>query len=151
MCAKHLSSKSTLPLWKPNARPVHRAGYDCINEILVNLGGATCSNMLRANVGAGPGHSFHSCSLQLALLLPTWSCARSYFEKGRLQGIEEATREIVRGLKPYYELADRTIPERVIKAAEDIIAVSARGRLIPITYNFGYLETRSARTANLLA
>ena len=70
---------------------------------------------------------------------------------GRLQGMEEATREIVRGLSCHYELEGRTIPERVTKAVEGIKAVSqkrwktGRERLTLITRNFGYLETRSAR------
>ena len=45
---------------------------------------------------------------------------------GRLQGMEEATREIVRGLSCHYELEGRTIPERVTKAVEGIKAVSQK-------------------------
>ena len=45
---------------------------------------------------------------------------------GRLQGMEEATREIVRGLSSHYELEGRTIPERVTKAVEGIKAVSQK-------------------------
>jgi len=32
--------------------------------------------------------------LQVALIVAGWSCARSYFNKGRLQGMEEATRDL---------------------------------------------------------
>ncbi len=64
--------------------------------------------------------------LLAAFVVASWSCANSYFEKGRLQGMEEATREIVRGLGSHYELAGRTMPERVAKAAEGIKAVSKK-------------------------
>ncbi len=64
--------------------------------------------------------------LLVALVVASWSGARSFFEKGRLQGMEEATREIVRGLSCHYELEGRTIPERVTKAVEGIKAVSQR-------------------------
>ncbi len=64
--------------------------------------------------------------LLVALVAASWSCAKSYFEIGRLQGMEEATREIVRGLSSHYELEGRTIPERVTKAVEGIKAVSQK-------------------------
>jgi hypothetical protein len=65
--------------------------------------------------------------------------------------MEEATREIVRGLSSHYELEGQTFPERVAKAAEGIKAVSQkrwkkiRGRPILTTRSFGYLATRLAR------
>ena len=40
--------------------------------------------------------------------------------------MEEATREIVRGLSSHYELEGQTIPERVTKAVEGIKAVSQK-------------------------
>jgi len=40
--------------------------------------------------------------------------------------MEEATREIVRGLSSHYELEGQTLPERVAKAAEGINAVSQK-------------------------
>lgn len=89
--------------------------------------------------------------LLVALVAASWSCAKSYFEMGRLQGMEEATREIVRGLSSHYELEGRTIPERVTKAVEGIkpslknAGRRARERPTLIKRNFGYLETRSAR------
>ena len=42
--------------------------------------------------------------LQIALIVVGWSLAKSYFEKGRLQGMEEATLEISRGISSHYEL-----------------------------------------------
>ena len=50
--------------------------------------------------------------LLVTLVVASWSGARSFFEKGRLQGMEEATREIVRGLSSHYELEGRTTPAR---------------------------------------
>src|SRR6478672_12918808 len=64
--------------------------------------------------------------LLVTLVVASWSGARSFFEKGRLQGMEEATREIVRGLSSHYELEGRTTPERVTKAVEAIKAVAQR-------------------------
>jgi hypothetical protein len=53
--------------------------------------------------------------LLVAFVVAGWSCARSYFEKGRLRGMQEATREIVRGVSSHYDLEGR-IPECVEKA-----------------------------------
>ena len=64
--------------------------------------------------------------LLVTLVVTSWSFARSFFEKGRLQGMEEATREIVRGLSSHYELEGRTTPERVTKAVEEIKAISQK-------------------------
>jgi hypothetical protein len=64
--------------------------------------------------------------LLVAFVVASCSGARSYFEKGRFQGMEEATREIIRGLSSHYELEGRTIPERVTKAVEGIKAVSQK-------------------------
>ncbi len=66
--------------------------------------------------------------LLMAFVVASWSCANSYFEKGRLRGMEEATREIVRGLSSHYELEGQTIPERVAKAVEGIKSVSKKRR-----------------------
>jgi hypothetical protein len=49
----------------------------------------------------------------------SWSSARSYFAKGRLSGMEEATGEIIRGIRAHYESAGQT-PEGVTKAIEAI-------------------------------
>jgi hypothetical protein len=64
--------------------------------------------------------------LLLAFVAAGWSCARSYFEIGRLQGMEEATREIVRGVSSHLEI-DGQIPECVGKALKEAKAVSLRG------------------------
>jgi hypothetical protein len=64
--------------------------------------------------------------LQVALIVAGWSCARSYFEKGRLRGLEEATREISRGISLHYELEGQVAPERVAKAVEALKAVTGK-------------------------
>jgi hypothetical protein len=57
----------------------------------------------------------------LALLFAaSWSCARSYFLKGRLAGMEEAAAEIIRGIRSHYEAAGQAPPEQVSKALEAI-------------------------------
>jgi hypothetical protein len=58
--------------------------------------------------------------LLLLLFAATWSSARSYFLKGRLAGMEEATREIIRGLRSHYETAGQTPPDNVATALEAI-------------------------------
>jgi hypothetical protein len=64
--------------------------------------------------------------LLVAFVVAGWSCAKSYFEKGRLRGMEEATREIVRGISSHYELEGQTVPERVAKALKLAKAFTAR-------------------------
>lgn len=61
--------------------------------------------------------------LLVALVVAGWSCARSYFEKGRLRGMEEVTREIVRGVGSHCELEGQ-LPESVEKALKQAKAVS---------------------------
>ena len=59
-------------------------------------------------------------ALIFLLLTAAWSSARSYFAKGRLAGMEEATREIIRGVNSHYELAGQSTPEPVAKAVEAV-------------------------------
>jgi hypothetical protein len=66
--------------------------------------------------------------LQVALIVAGWSCAKSYFEKGRLRGVEEATCEISRGISSHYELERQVIPERVAKAVKALETVAAKPR-----------------------
>ena len=58
--------------------------------------------------------------LHILLILTVISCGRSYFNKGRIAGIEEASREIVRGIRPHYETADKVVPEAVAQAMEAV-------------------------------
>jgi hypothetical protein len=64
--------------------------------------------------------------LLVAFVVAAWSCAKSYFEKGRLRGMEEATREIVRGISSHYELEGQSVPERVAKALKPAKAFTVR-------------------------
>lgn len=64
--------------------------------------------------------------LLVLLFAATWSSARSYFQKGRLAGMEEATREIIRGLGSHYEVAGLAPPDHVTKAVE-AVKLFARG------------------------
>jgi hypothetical protein len=66
--------------------------------------------------------------LLVALVVAGWSCARSYFEKGRVRGGEEATRDILRGMSLHYELEGRTVPENVVKALKAVHAASRNRR-----------------------
>ena len=68
------------------------------------------------------------CGLFVALIVASFSCARSYFEKGHLRGREETTREILRGMSLHYELEERTVPENVVKALKTINAASTKYR-----------------------
>jgi hypothetical protein len=58
--------------------------------------------------------------LLVLLLASAWSSARSYFAKGRLAGMEEATLEIIRGIRSHYEEAGQAPPDHVTKAVEAI-------------------------------
>jgi hypothetical protein len=58
--------------------------------------------------------------LLILLLASAWSSARSYFAKGRLAGMEEATLEIIRGISSHYESAGQAPPDYVTKAVEAV-------------------------------
>jgi hypothetical protein len=64
--------------------------------------------------------------LLILLLVSTWSSAKSYFVKGRLAGMEEATLEIIRGIASHYEAAGQAPPDHVAKALE-AVKIFARG------------------------
>jgi len=67
-------------------------------------------------------------SLLVAFVVTGFSCARSYFEKGRLRGMEEATHEMTRGIGSHYELEGQVAPERVAKALKAFKALSGKPR-----------------------
>lgn len=58
--------------------------------------------------------------LLFLLLASAWSSAKSYFAKGRLAGMEEATLEIIRGIGSHYESAGQAPPDFVVKAVESV-------------------------------
>jgi hypothetical protein len=110
-------------------QPLTGGAYDCINEIRLNLPGAKLFEHTsgQARVGA-VDILFTLGGLLVAFIVAGWSCARSYYEKGRLRGLEEATREIVRGVNSHYELEGQMVPEPVLKALKFAKAVSERPR-----------------------
>jgi len=67
-------------------------------------------------------------SLVAILIGASWSSARSYFEAGRRRGMEEATREICRGLDSHWELEGGGVPVAVEKAIAAVKAVSQKRR-----------------------
>jgi hypothetical protein len=86
-----------------------------------------CSNVFRAKVGFGAVEIlFMLGGLLVAFVVAGWSSAKSYFEKGRLRGIEEATREIARGISSHYENEGQVVPENVAKALKGVKAVSGK-------------------------
>jgi hypothetical protein len=58
--------------------------------------------------------------LLILLLASTCSSAKSYFAKGRLAGMEEATLEIIRGIRSHYESGGQAPPEYVTEALEAV-------------------------------
>lgn len=64
--------------------------------------------------------------LFVLLFASTWSSAKSYFARGRLAGMEEATLEIIRGVCSHYEETGQPAPEYVTKAVE-AVKTFARG------------------------
>jgi hypothetical protein len=66
--------------------------------------------------------------LIVALLAAAWSSARSYFESGRRQGMEEAMREMARGVSSHCQLEGGALPPAVEKAMAAVRAAPARRR-----------------------
>ena len=62
--------------------------------------------------------------LSIALVFAAWSSARSYFARGRLHGMQEATQEIVRGISSHYEVDGQTLPRAAARAMEAMSAVN---------------------------
>ncbi len=61
--------------------------------------------------------------LLVLLLASTWSSAKSYFAKGRLAGMEEATLEIIRGVCSHYESSGQATPDHVVKVREEHLSI----------------------------
>jgi hypothetical protein len=59
-------------------------------------------------------------TLQLLFFAAALSCARSYFGKGRVAGMQVATREILRGIQSHYHTVGLPIPQHVAKAIEAV-------------------------------
>ena len=58
--------------------------------------------------------------LLLLLFIAAFSSVRSYFAKGRLAGMEEATREVIRGIRSHFDVAGQAPPDYVVKAVEAV-------------------------------
>jgi hypothetical protein len=54
--------------------------------------------------------------LQAILLAAGWSCAKSYYERGRRWGLEQAAAEILRGAQTSLGSKDAAVPKPVLKA-----------------------------------
>jgi hypothetical protein len=57
-----------------------------------------------------------SVVLLVTLLAAGWSCAKSYFERGRRRGLELAADEILRGAQSHLGSKDAAVPKSVQKA-----------------------------------
>lgn len=66
--------------------------------------------------------------LVVALMVAAWSSARSYFEAGRRQGIEEAMREMARGVTSHCQLEGGALPPPVVKAMAAVNAAASKKR-----------------------
>ena len=66
--------------------------------------------------------------LQLALAFAAFSCGRSYFEKGRRHGMEQATRELERGMNSHYEADGHAASERLAAAFNKLNKITGRAR-----------------------
>ncbi|MGA7807981.1 hypothetical protein [Bradyrhizobium sp.] len=71
---------------------------------------------------------FVLAGLVAGLMVVAWSCARSYFERGRRHGVEEAMREMARGVSSHCALEGGTVPASVEKAMAAVKALGTRGR-----------------------
>ena len=66
------------------------------------------------------------CALQAVLVYSAFSAAKSYFEKGRVRGMEEAISELGRGIGSHYQREGQNEPERVALAMKAIKAVTPK-------------------------
>jgi hypothetical protein len=63
--------------------------------------------------------------LQLFFVVAVCSSVSAFFSRGRLQGMREATQEIVRGVNAHYEVAGEAVPANVAKAIEAVKAATS--------------------------
>src|ERR1700740_201103 len=81
---------------------------------------------VRSDVGSPMDILAVLVGLTLLLVIATWSSVRSYFARGRLAGMQEAMREILKGIRAHYEVVGEPPPDHVARAIE-AVAASARG------------------------
>lgn len=60
------------------------------------------------------------------LVCVNWSCSKSYYEKGRLRGMQDAAREIIRGVGVHCDLEGASVPDSVTKAVAASKTLSLR-------------------------
>jgi hypothetical protein len=65
-------------------------------------------------------------ALNMMLLFAGWSCSRSYYQRGRLQGMRDAAREMIRGISSHYELDGQGVPDSVLKAVAGVKTISGK-------------------------
>jgi hypothetical protein len=63
--------------------------------------------------------------LQAVFVIAIWSSVSTFFARGRLRGMQEATQEIIRGVHSHYEVAGEAIPAGVAKAIDAVKAATA--------------------------
>jgi hypothetical protein len=63
--------------------------------------------------------------LQLLFLAAVWSSVSTFFARGRLRGMREATQEIIRGVQSHYEVAGEAIPANVATAINAVTAATS--------------------------
>jgi hypothetical protein len=63
--------------------------------------------------------------LQVLFLIAIWSSVSTFYARGRLRGMQEATEEIVRGVNSHYEVAGEPIPPSVVKAIGAVKAATS--------------------------
>ncbi len=64
--------------------------------------------------------------LNAVLLYLSYSCTKAFYEKGRRRGMEEATRELSRGITSHCELEGKAVPERVAIALKRLKEASSK-------------------------
>jgi hypothetical protein len=64
--------------------------------------------------------------LNAVLLYLSFSCAKTFYDKGRRRGMEEATRELSRGISSHCELEGKDVPERVAIALKRLKEASSK-------------------------
>src|SRR5260221_13627736 len=64
--------------------------------------------------------------LNAVLLYLSYSCTKAFNEKGRRRGMEEATRELSRGITSHCELEGKAVPERVAIALKRLKEASSK-------------------------
>jgi hypothetical protein len=107
------------------------APYRCINEMRLNSSRGDRLEHASGRSGVWAVDILILLGgLHLALIVAGWSCARSYFEKGRRHGMAEATREISRGISSHYQIEGQVVPEQVAEAVKAVNAAAGKRKKV---------------------